>query len=53
VIAGCQDAGKDVAHLGFVVDELEQGLSARATLADAKNILGGWIQARDQQMVIE
>ena len=47
MIAGFDNATKDVTQLGLVVDELQQGLSSRALNADAKNVFGGWIQADD------
>ena len=49
VVAGFDDATKDVAQFGLIVDELQQGFALRALNADAQNVFGGRIQADDQQ----
>lgn len=53
MVAGRYNAAQDVAHLGFVVDQLQQGLAARACLADAEDVLGCRIERNDQQVDVE
>ena len=48
-----ENAAQDVAHLGFVVDELEQRLSARALLADAENVLCCRVEPDNQEVLVE
>lgn len=53
VIAGCSDARKDVTHLWFVVNKLQQRLSACASFADTEYVFCGGIQADNQQVFVE
>jgi hypothetical protein len=53
VIAGLDNTRQNIAHFGLVVDKLEQRLTARPLLADTKNVFGGWVQPRDQEMLVE
>jgi hypothetical protein len=48
-----RDAGQDLAHLRFVVDESKKGLAARARPADAEHVFSSGIQVENEQVVIE
>lgn len=47
------NARQDIAHLGLVVDQLQQRLTVRALLADTKDVFGGRVQRNDQKMFIK
>lgn len=49
VITCFYDAAQDIAQLGIIIDETQQGLPFCTLLADAENVLGGRVQADDQQ----
>ena len=53
VVAARSNARKDFAHLGFVVDELQERLAARTFATDAEYVFGGRVQVDNQQTVIE
>jgi hypothetical protein len=52
VVAGLQDAAKNVSQFGLVVDEAKQGFAARALDADAKDILRGGIEVDDKKVIV-
>lgn len=53
VIAGLENAAKNVSQFGFVVDEAQQGLALCPLHADAKDIFRGRIEVDDQQVVVD
>ena len=53
VVAGGRDPAEDLAELRFVIDQLQQGFSACAVAADAKNVLGCRIEVGNEQVVIQ
>ena len=53
VIAGRGDATQDLAHFRIVVNQPQQGLSASAPAAHAKNVFGGGIKINDEQTIIQ
>ena len=53
VIAGYQHATQHVAHLRLIIDKLQQRFAVCALLTDAEDILGGRVQANDQQVVVQ
>jgi hypothetical protein len=53
IVTRLQHAPENVAHLGLVVDQPQQGLAARALQADAEDVLGRGIEIDDQQAVVD
>jgi hypothetical protein len=53
VVAGGGNAREDLAHLRFVVDELQQGLTPRSGAADPEDVFGGGIYVDDQKVIVE
>jgi len=53
VVSGCDYAAEDFAQLGFVVNELQQGLATRPRAADAENVFCCGIYVDYQQAVIK
>jgi hypothetical protein len=53
VIARRLNARQDIPHLGLIVNELQQRLSAGAFLADAQYVFGSRIQGRYEQVLVK
>jgi len=53
VVSGCDYAAEYFAQLGFVVNELQQGLATRPRAADAENVFCCGIYVDYQQAVIK
>lgn len=53
MIAGGVDSCEDVTELRFVVQQPEQRLADRTSLADAQNVLSGRVDPLDQEVVVE
>jgi hypothetical protein len=47
MVARCADPAQDVAQLGIVVEQSQQGFAACTALADAENIFCGRVEAQD------
>ena len=53
MIARCADPAQDVAQLGIIIEQSQQGFTARTTLADAENVFRGGVQAQDEQVPVQ
>jgi hypothetical protein len=53
MVARFDDAAEDVAKLGFIADELEQGCAIRAFRADAEDVFCSRIQTDDEEALVQ
>ena len=53
MIARRHDARQNILQLRVVIEQPQQRLAAGATLADAEDVLGGRIQADDEEVAVE
>jgi hypothetical protein len=53
MVAGRHHARQDVLQLRLIVEQPQQRLSAGAPLADPEDVLGGRVEANNEQVAIE
>jgi hypothetical protein len=53
MVAGRYNQAQDVAQLGLIFDEPQQGVTASSPLTDAKDIFGGGVHADDQEVLVK